>query len=63
MNSSAAIVMVSLMMALYLKWATVQKERRRDEILKPYATEKEPDGGDAAWQELGDKHPDFRYAL
>lgn len=51
------------MMALYLKWATIQKERRRDEILKPYATEKEPDGGDAAWQELGDKHPDFRYAL
>ena len=48
---------------LYLKWATTQKEAKRDEILEPFATEKEPDGGQAAWEELGDRHPDFRYAI
>ena len=48
---------------LYLKWATKQKEANRDEILEPFATEKEPDGGQAAWEELGDRHSDLRYAI
>lgn len=50
-------------MSIYLKWATTQKEKKRDEILKPYVTETEPDGGQAAWEALGDRHPDFRYTL
>jgi hypothetical protein len=39
------------------------KQRRRNEILAPYVDEKNPDGGVTAWMELGDKHPDFRYAI
>ena len=63
MHSAALIVVFSSLIVLYLKWATKQKDAKRDEILRPYATEKEPDGGQAAWEELGDRHPDFRYAI
>ncbi|KAJ3522504.1 hypothetical protein NMY22_g11860 [Coprinellus aureogranulatus] len=48
---------------LYLSWQNKRKVLLRHEILKPYATEKEPDGGLRAWVELGDKHPDFKYTL
>ena len=56
-------MVVSALMALYLSWSNRQKETKRDEILRPYATKEEPDGGDVAWEELGDQHPDFRYAI
>jgi len=48
---------------LYLHLANQRKERMRSEILEPYATEKELDGGSKAWLELGDRHPDFKYTL
>ena len=39
------------------------KQRRRNEILAPYIDDKNADGGEKAWTELGDKHPDFRYTI
>jgi hypothetical protein len=42
---------------------TKRKQRNRTEILAPYVTEKEPDGGIRAWVELGDRHPDFKYVI
>lgn len=61
--SAALIAVFSVLIVLYLKWATREKQRKRDELLRPYVTEKEPLGGAAAWEELGDRHPDFKYAI
>lgn len=61
--SAALIAVFSVFIVLYLKWATREKQRKRDELLRPYVTEKEPNGGAAAWEELGDRHPDFKYAI
>jgi len=46
-----------------LSYKNKKKAENRDKILAPFITEKDPDGGVAAWVELGDRHPDFRYAL
>ena len=32
-------------------------------MLAKYADSKSPDGGVEAWMDLGDRHPDFVYAL
>ncbi|EJD00760.1 MFS general substrate transporter [Fomitiporia mediterranea MF3/22] len=64
---SILILVFSVFNVLYLTWATREKHRRRDELLAPYVNKNDKgapqDGGDRAWTELGDKHPDFRYAL
>ncbi|PAV20618.1 MFS general substrate transporter [Pyrrhoderma noxium] len=59
------IIVFSTLNVLYLNYATHQKERNRDEILAPYITSDKAveDGGEAAWIDLGDRHPDFRYAF
>ena len=51
--------------AFYLTYAQRKKERERDALLAPYvsAPGSPLDGGEKAWAELGDRHPDFRYAL
>ncbi|KAH9474603.1 putative transporter C11D3.18C [Psilocybe cubensis] len=58
-----SIMALTLLNALILIRSNKQKKLRRAEILAPYVTEKEPDGGLRAWVELGDEHPDFRYVL
>ena len=63
LHSCALIIVFAVLNVLYLKWATVQKQKRRAELLAPYADDISPDGGSEAWTELGDRHPDFQYAL
>ncbi|KAJ2915564.1 hypothetical protein MD484_g4840, partial [Candolleomyces efflorescens] len=65
MNLVFACVMIifTLLNMLYLHTQNQRKTRHRHEILKPYATDEEPEGGVRAWVELGDKHPDFKYTL
>ena len=46
-----------------LKHMQNKKEKNRDEVLAPYVTDQDPTGGERAWIELGDKHPDFKYTL
>ena len=63
-NSSVLIAVFAAANALYLKWVQRQKEARRNELLVPYVTSSDDpkDGGEKAWTELGDRHPDFVYA-
>ena len=63
--SCIIIIVFSTLNVLYLNYATHQKERNRDEILAPYITSDKAveDGGEAAWIDLGDRHPDFQYAF
>lgn len=49
--------------ALILIWLNGQKKLRRSEMLAPYVTEEEPNGGSRAWAALGDRHPDFVYVI
>ncbi|KAK7056857.1 hypothetical protein VNI00_002574 [Paramarasmius palmivorus] len=58
---SASIVVLAIINALYLSRQNRLKKERRAEILAPYATAEEPDGGERAWMDLGDRHPDFKY--
>ena len=66
-QSSVGILVFSMLNVLCLYYATRQKQTRRTELLAPYVKNEDPDapldGGDKAWTELGDKHPDFRYAI
>ncbi|KAF9519526.1 hypothetical protein BS47DRAFT_1288246 [Hydnum rufescens UP504] len=57
------IVFAALVNSLLLSHMNVSKKFHRNEILAPYTDEKNPDGGEKAWRELGDTHPDFRYIL
>ncbi|KDR72761.1 hypothetical protein GALMADRAFT_126423 [Galerina marginata CBS 339.88] len=57
------VIVLAGINALLLSWKNKQKEHSRAEILGPFSTEKEPDGGVRAWVELGDRHPDFRYVI
>ncbi|EAU90005.1 hypothetical protein CC1G_05921 [Coprinopsis cinerea okayama7 len=65
MNMTFAVIMTlsSVGNIFLLMWLQKRKEKNRDKILAPYVTEKEPDGGERAWIDLGDRHPDFKYAL
>jgi len=60
---SALVVVGALVNAVLLHRMNLFKERRRAELLAPFATEQAPDGGLKAWIELGDRHPDFKYSL
>ncbi|KLO13815.1 MFS general substrate transporter [Schizopora paradoxa] len=60
---SALIALFAVLNVIYLRWATNYKRQNRDELLEPYSAEKTNDGGDQAWTELGDRHPDFEYAI
>jgi len=64
MDLTFAVLVVTLpaLNVAVLRYMNQQKRQRRAEILAPYVTEKEPDGGLRAWMELGDKHPDFVYS-
>jgi len=57
-----AVISLTIINALMLSYANKRKKEKRTEILAPFST-KEPDGGVHAWVELGDRHPDFRYAI
>jgi len=46
-----------------LSYANKRKKEKRTEILAPFSTGEDPDGGANAWIELGDRHPDFRYVI
>jgi hypothetical protein len=59
--STIVMILLAIINALTLSYANKRKKEKRTEILAPFSTEKEPDGGVAAWVELGDRHPDFRY--
>ena len=63
-NSSVLIAVFAAANAFYVKWAQRRKETRRNELLAPYITDSDDpkDGGEKAWTELGDRHPDFVYA-
>ncbi|KAI0081283.1 MFS general substrate transporter [Panus rudis PR-1116 ss-1] len=63
---SIVVVIGSACNALYLARENRKKVERREEILEPYLEWDKPshiDGGERAWTELGDRHPDFRYSL
>lgn len=60
--SIIGIIVVSILNILYLRWANKQKRIHRAELLAAYADEGRSDGGDRAWKELGDRHPDFIYS-
>ena len=57
------MISLAIINALMLSYVNRRKKEKRSEILAPFITEKEPDGGVAAWVELGDRHPDFRYVI
>jgi hypothetical protein len=57
------MALFSLTNAILLTRMNASKQQRRSEILAPYIDEKNLDGGVRAWIELGDRHPDFRYAV
>jgi len=57
------MALFSLTNAILLTRMNASKQQRRSEILAPYIDEKNLDGGVRAWIELGDRHPDFRYAI
>lgn len=61
--SSALIAVFALLNVVYLRWATEYKRQNREKLLEPYSDEKASGGGDQAWTELGDRHPDFEYAI
>lgn len=54
---------LTMINALLLIRLNRQKKAKRAEILAPYASQDEPDGGLRAWNALGDRHPDFRYVI
>ncbi|EEB98373.1 hypothetical protein MPER_02129, partial [Moniliophthora perniciosa FA553] len=58
---SALIVVLAVVNAVYLSRQNKLKKERREQLLAPYITAEEPDGGQKAWMELGDRHPDFMY--
>ncbi|KAF9267380.1 MFS general substrate transporter [Marasmius fiardii PR-910] len=59
---SALIVVIAIVNALYLRRQNRIKKERRAQILAPYLEDgKSEDGGERAWMELGDRHPDFKY--
>ncbi|KAF8962023.1 MFS general substrate transporter [Flammula alnicola] len=62
---SCLVVVGSLLNVVYLTWKNKSKARpgHREKMLAKYGNEKESDGGLEAWMDLGDRHPDFRYAL
>lgn len=62
-HSSALIIVISLFNIAYLAHANRTKAQRREQLLAPYSDEKDADGGERAWVELGDRHPDFVYVL
>lgn len=59
--SAIGMISLAIINALTLSYANKRKKEKRTEILAPFSTDKEPDGGVAAWIELGDRHPDFHY--
>jgi len=61
--STISMISLAIINAIMLTYANKRKKEKRAEILAPFSTEKEPDGGVAAWIELGDRHPDFRYVI
>ncbi|PPQ82706.1 hypothetical protein CVT25_009403 [Psilocybe cyanescens] len=65
MNLTFTLMMIVLTIvnALMLTRLNRQKKTRRAQILAPYATEEEPEGGLRAWVALGDRHPDFKYVI
>lgn len=48
---------------LYMIWAQRRKEEHREEILASYASDSIKDSEERAWVDLGDRHPDFKYAI
>ncbi|KIM42076.1 hypothetical protein M413DRAFT_410689 [Hebeloma cylindrosporum] len=60
---SVLSIVLAILNAFVLSYMTKRKQRKRSEILAPYVTEKEPDGGVRAWVELGDRHPDFKFVI
>jgi len=58
---SALIAVFALLNVVYLRRATEFKRQNRDKLLEPFSDEKE--GDKRAWTELGDRHPDFEYAM
>lgn len=63
MRSAALILVGALVNAVVLSHMNKQKTRKREEILAQYSDDTEFDANDKAWADLGDRHPDFRYAL
>uniref|UniRef100_A0A0W0G0X2 Major facilitator superfamily (MFS) profile domain-containing protein n=1 Tax=Moniliophthora roreri TaxID=221103 RepID=A0A0W0G0X2_MONRR len=59
---SALIVVLAVVNAVYLSRQNKLKKEKREKLLAPYITAEEPDGGQKAWMELGDRHPDFKYS-
>lgn len=59
---SALVVVLAIVNGLYLRRQNRLKKERRAQILAPYLEDgKSEDGGERAWMELGDRHPDFTY--
>ncbi|PPR06290.1 hypothetical protein CVT24_001096 [Panaeolus cyanescens] len=60
----SSAILLSVINALYLADQNSKKKQRRQELLAPYI-ESEKGGVDEgrAWDELGDRHPDFVYVL
>ncbi|PPQ96631.1 hypothetical protein CVT26_010671 [Gymnopilus dilepis] len=65
LNLSFMLIMIlfSVTNAAILHYKNKNKSKSRSEVLAPYITDKEPDGGVQAWVDLGDRHPDFRYVI
>ena len=57
------MILFSVTNAAILHYKNKNKSKSRSEVLAPYITDKEPDGGVQAWVDLGDRHPDFRYVI
>ena len=61
--SSIMIIILALVNRFYLSRENNRKRVFREAILAPYLEEGQITGGERAWLELGDKHPDFTYSL
>lgn len=59
-------MLFAVLNVFYIRWAQRRKEQRRNALLAPYTTDASgmmEGSGDRAWVELGDRHPDFKYAI
>ncbi|CAL1707479.1 unnamed protein product [Somion occarium] len=60
---SVIVIVGAAINAKYLSRENDRKTQRRAELLAPYTNDEHSDGGEKAWLDLGDRHPDFRYSL
>ncbi|KAK7683471.1 hypothetical protein QCA50_013305 [Cerrena zonata] len=60
---SVVVILIAVINKVYLSHKNHRKTQCRATLLAPYVEQGLPDGGEKAWLELGDRHPDFLYSI